>query len=196
MSSDNNTGDSSGESTYDRKQQAGKKKGTTYEAFKDGKSLGVDKEVKKSVEDYKQSKFNEGKDPGIKGPTGKVLNSFFKKGSGVTRTFYTDKVLTGKDLEKFRSLNTTQQEAQYKGYLDSRMSGQTDAYGNVNPNYGKDNSSTVIKTEMQVDEESKAETEKPKPKTTEEEEAAYKKRKGLVGSRSLSSTGGQRGFFN
>lgn len=196
MSSDNNTGDSSGESTYDRKQQAGKKKGTTYEAFKDGKSLGVDKEVKKSVEDYKQSKFNEGKDPGIKGPTGKVLNSFFKKGSGVTRTFYTDKVLTGKDLEKFRSLNTTQQEAQYKGYLDSRMSGQTDAYGNVNPNYGKDNSSTVIKTEMQVDEESKAETEKPKPKTTEEEEAAYKKRKGLVGSRSLFSTGGQRGFFN
>jgi hypothetical protein len=196
VSSDNNTGDSSGESTYDRKQQAGKKKGTTYEAFKDGKSLGVDKEVKKSVEDYKQSKFNEGKDPGIKGPTGKVLNSFFKKGSGVTRTFYTDKVLTGKDLEKFRSLNTTQQEAQYKGYLDSRMSGQTDAYGNVNPNYGKDNSSTVIKTEMQVDEESKAETEKPKPKTTEEEEAAYKKRKGLVGSRSLFSTGGQRGFFN
>ena len=196
MSSDNNTGDSSGESTYDRKQQAGKKKGTKYEAFKDGKSLGVDKEVKKSVEDYKQSKFNEGKDPGIKGPTGKVLNSFFKKGSGVTRTFYTDKVLTGKDLEKFRSLNTTQQEAQYKGYLDSRMSGQTDAYGNVNPNYGKDNSSTVIKTEMQVDEESKAETEKPKPKTTEEEEAAYKKRKGLVGSRSLFSTGGQRGFFN
>tara|TARA_B110000285_G_C14928917_1_gene516414 strand:- start:287 stop:889 length:603 start_codon:yes stop_codon:yes gene_type:complete len=200
VSSDNNTADSSGESTYDRKQDTRtkeqKKKGTTYEAFKDGKSLGVDEGVKKSVEDYKQSKFNEGKDPNIKIYGFKIdpLNKMFKKGSEVTRNFYTDRVLKGKDLEKFRSLNMTQQEKQYKGYLDSRLSGETDAYGNVNPNYGKDNSSTVIKTEMQVDEESKAETEKPK--TTEEEEAAYKKRKGLVGSRSLFSTGGQRGFFN
>ena len=194
MSSDNSTGDSSGQSTYDRKQQAGVKTGSTYEAFKDGKSLGVDEGVKKSVEDYKQSKFKEGKDPGIKGPAGKVLNSFFKKGSGATRTYYVDKVLKEKDLEKFRSLNTTEQEKQYKGYLDRRMSGETDAMGNVNPNFGRNNSSPIIKTEMQIDEESKAETEKPK--TTEEEEAAYKKKKGLVGSRSLFSTGGQRGFFN
>ena len=78
--------------------------------------------------------------------------------------------------------------------MNDRLSGKSDAYGNVNPNYGKDNSSPTIKTEMQVEQESKTEMEKPK--TTEEEEAAYKKRKGLVGSRSLFSTGGQRGFFN
>tara|TARA_R110001606_G_scaffold342793_1_gene491353 strand:+ start:325 stop:903 length:579 start_codon:yes stop_codon:yes gene_type:complete len=192
MSNDTSTSQNDGESTYDRKQQAGKKKGTTYEAFKDGKSQGIDYEVKDSVENYKESKFKEGKDPEIKGPTGKVLNSFFKKGSGVTRTYYAEKVLKGKELEKFRSLNTTEQEKQYKGYLDRRMSGETDAMGNVNPNFGRDGNNSV-KTEKQVDKESEEEMETT---TTPEDEEAYKKRKGLKGSRSLFSTGGQRGFFN
>ena len=199
MSNDNSSSNSNndGQSTYDRKQDTRtkeqKKKGTTYEAFKDGKSLGVDKEVKKSVEDYKESKFKEGKDPNLKG-TGKVLNSFFKKGSGVTRTYYAEKVLKGKELEKFRSLNTTEQEKQYKGYLDRRMSGETDAMGNVNPNFGRDGNNSV-KTEKQVDQESEKEMEN-ETTTTPEDEEAYKKRKGLKGSRSLFSTGGQRGFFN
>jgi len=197
MSSDNDTGtsDSSGQSTYDRKQQAGRKKGSTFESFKDGKSQGIDYGVKNSVEDYKQEKFKEGKDPNLKG-TLSVLNSFFKKGSKSTRTYYTEKVLKGKNLEKFRSLNTTEQEKQYKGYLDRRLSGETDAMGNVNPNFGRDGNDSV-RTVKQVEEESKKEMENETPKTTtEEEEAAYKKRKGLVGSRSLFSTGGQRGFFN
>ena len=196
MSSDNDTGtsDNSGQSTYDRKQQAGRKKGSTFESFKDGKSQGIDYGVKNSVEDYKQEKFKEGKDPNLKG-TLSVLNSFFKKGSKSTRTYYTEKVLKGKNLEKFRSLNTTEQEKQYKGYLDRRLSGETDAMGNVNPNFGRDGNDSV-RTVKQVEEESKKEIENETPKTTEEEEAAYKKRKGLVGSRSLFSTGGQRGFFN
>ena len=192
MSNDTSTSQNDSDSTYYQKQMAGKKTGTTYESFKDGKSQGIDYEVKNSVENYKESKFKEGKDPGIKGPTGKVLNSFFKKGSGVTRTYYAEKVLKGKDLEKFRSLNTTEQEKQYKGYLDRRMSGETDAMGNVNPNFGRDGNNSV-KTEKQVDKESEEEMETT---TTPEDEEAYKKRKGLKGSRSLFSTGGQRGFFN
>tara|TARA_R110000765_G_scaffold298422_1_gene393501 strand:+ start:137 stop:718 length:582 start_codon:yes stop_codon:yes gene_type:complete len=193
MSNDTSTSNSNndGQSTYDRKQQAGKKKGTTYESFKDGKSQGIDYGVKDSVENYKESKFKEGKNPNIKGSLS-VLNSFFKKGSGVTRTYYTEKVLKGKDLEKFRSLNTTEQEKQYKGYLDRRLSGETDAMGNVNPNFGRDGNNSV-KTEKQVDKESEEEMETT---TTPEDEEAYKKRKGLKGSRSLFSTGGQRGFFN
>ena len=191
MSTDTNTSQNDGESTYDRKQQAGKKTGTTYESFKDGKSQGIDYGVKDSVENYKESKFKEGKDPNLKGSLS-VLNSFFKKGSGVTRTYYAEKVLKGKDLEKFRSLNTTEQEKQYKGYLDRRMSGETDAMGNVNPNFGRDGNNSV-KTEKQVDKESEEEMETT---TTPEDEEAYKKRKGLKGSRSLFSTGGQRGFFN
>tara|TARA_R110000803_G_C11813841_1_gene301046 strand:+ start:300 stop:524 length:225 start_codon:yes stop_codon:yes gene_type:complete len=74
------------------------------------------------------------------------------------------------------------------------MSGETDAMGNVNPNFGKDKS-TSVKTEKQVDEESQEEMEN-ETTTTPEDEEAYKKRKGLKGSRSLFSTGGQRGFFN
>ena len=196
MSNDTSSSNSSNDSnsTYYQKQMAGKKTGTTYESFKDGKSQGIDYGVKDSVENYKESKFKEGKDPGIKGPTGKVLNSFFKKGSGVTRTYYAEKVLKGKDLEKFRSLNTTEQEKQYKGYLDRRMSGETDAMGNVNPNFGRDGNNSV-KTEKQVDKESEEEI-KNETTTTPEDEEAYKKRKGLKGSRSLFSTGGQRGFFN
>ena len=196
MSNDTSSSNSSNDSnsTYYQKQMAGKKTGSTYETFIDGKSQGIDYEVKNSVENYKESKFKEGKDPGIKGPTGKVLNSFFKKGSGVTRTYYAEKVLKGKDLEKFRSLNTTEQEKQYKGYLDRRMSGETDAMGNVNPNFGRDGNNSV-KTEKQVDKESEEEI-KNETTTTPEDEEAYKKRKGLKGSRSLFSTGGQRGFFN
>ena len=199
MSNDTSTSNSNndGQSTYDRKQdirtQEQKKKGSTYEAFRDGKSLGIDYQVKDSVENYKESKFKEGKNPNIKGSLS-VLNSFFKKGSGVTRTYYAEKVLKGKDLEKFRSLNTTKQEAQYKEYLDRRLSGETDAMGNVNPNFGKDKS-TSVKTEEQVDRESEEEMEN-ETTTTPEDEEAYKKRKGLKGSRSLFSTGGQRGFFN
>ena len=197
MSNDNSSSNSNndGQSTYDRKQDTRtkeqKKKGSTYEAFKDGESQGIDYEVKDSVENYKESKFKEGKDPNLKGSLS-VLNSFFKKGSGVTRTYYAEKVLKGKELEKFRSLNTTEQEKQYKGYLDRRMSGETDAMGNVNPNFGRDGNNSV-KTEKQVDKESEEEMETT---TTPEDEEAYKKRKGLKGSRSLFSTGGQRGFFN
>ena len=195
MSNDTSSSNSSNDSnsTYYQKQMAGKKTGTTYESFKDGKSQGIDYEVKDSVENYKESKFKEGKDPNLKGSLS-VLNSFFKKGSGVTRTYYAEKVLKGKELEKFRSLNTTEQEKQYKGYLDRRMSGETDAMGNVNPNFGRDGNNSV-KTEKQVDQESEKEM-KNETTTTPEDEEAYKKKKGLKGSRSLFSTGGQRGFFN
>jgi len=75
-----------------------------------------------------------------------VTKPFFKAGSRKTRTYFLDEVLTSKKAKKnigytqdeFKKLSTTKQEEVYKGYLDKRMSGQTDAFGNVNPNYGKD----------------------------------------------------------
>ena len=189
MSADKDTSTNDGESTYDRKQdirtKEQKKKGSTFESFKDGKSQGIDYGVKNSVENNKTFK-NNNSDNKIK---------IFNKGNEVNRTFYADKVLTGRNKEKFNSLNLTQQEAQYKSYMSKRLSGETDAYQNVNPNFGRDENNSV-KTVTQVEKESKEEMKKETPKTTEEEEAAYKKRKGLVGSRSLFSTGGQRGFFN
>ena len=78
--------------------------------------------------------------------------------------------------------------------VKGRLSGETDAMGNVNPNFGR-NGNNSVKTEKQVDQESEEEM-KNETTTTPEDEEAYKKRKGLKGSRSLFSTGGQRGFFN
>ena len=148
-----------------------------------------------SYMDSKNEKFSEGKKHNLSifGIKLDPLNKLFDKGSKSTRAYYTDRVLKGTAKEKFSMLSSKDKEKQYKGYLDRRMSGETDAMGNVNINYGRDGNDSV-KTVKQVEEESKKEMETPK--TTEEEEAAYKKRKGLVGSRSLFSTGGQRGFFN
>ena len=75
-----------------------------------------------------------------------ITKPIFQAGSRKTRTYFLDEVLTSKKAKKnigytqdeFKKLSTTKQEEVYKGYLDKRMSGQTDAFGNVNPNYGKD----------------------------------------------------------
>ena len=160
------------------------------------KNINVQNYSDKKTDSYMESKnetFKDGKKTNTKS---KLVNKFFDKGSKVTRTYYTDKVLKGTAKEKFSMLSDKDKEKQYASYLEGRTSGRTDAMGRVNVNYNKDNydNSKFQKTMTQVDAESKAETETPK--TTEEEEAAYKKRKGLVGSRSLFSTGGQRGFFN
>ena len=81
----------------------------------------------------------------LKGPVLSVASPFFEKGSIKTRTYFLDDVLTstkakkniGYTQEEFKNLSTTKQEEVYKGYLDKRMSGQTDAFGNISPGYSK-----------------------------------------------------------
>jgi len=75
-----------------------------------------------------------------------LLKGGFKKGSVATRTMFVDDVLTSKKAktnigytqEEFKNLSSTKQEEVYKGYLDSRMSGATDAYGNVSAGYSRE----------------------------------------------------------
>ncbi len=84
------------------------------------------------------------------GSTG-LLKEGFKKGSVATRTMFYDDVLTSKRAktnigytqEEFRNLSSTKQEEVYKSYLDNRMSGATDAYGNVSAGYSREK---VVKT--------------------------------------------------
>jgi len=79
------------------------------------------------------------------GSTG-LLKEGFKKGSVATRTMFYDDVLTSKRAktnigytqEEFKNLSRTKQEEVYKGYLDNRMSGATDAYGNVSAGYSRE----------------------------------------------------------
>jgi len=82
--------------------------------------------------DAKLDMFNKGKKGNAKG-TLALLNPIFEKGSEVTRNYYTTNVLKGKDLENFKSKSVTEQEAQYKSYLDGRLSGKTDAMGRDTP---------------------------------------------------------------
>ena len=65
----------------------------------------------------------------------KILSKPLQAGSKVTRDFYTDKVLGSKNFKgqtktEFLSMSATDQEKQYKDYIDNRTSGRTDAYGN------------------------------------------------------------------
>jgi len=77
---------------------------------------------------------------GIKGPptiriAGAILSKPLQAGSKVTRDFFTDKVLGSRNYknvskQEFLSYDADKQEMMYKGYIDKRTSGQTDAYGN------------------------------------------------------------------
>ena len=220
MSNDGGNNKSDGESTYDRKQQAGVKKGSTYETFRDGKSQGIDYGVKESVENYKEEQFkNSGKVDKITSPFmmvnlfGNALLDPLNKGSVKTRTMFTDKVLTSKNAKKnigytsaeFKSLSVDKQNEVYAGYMEGRMSGGTDAYGNVKSGWSKDATGTWKEqggndtpkrlTEKQIETESAAEIEKD-TRTEEEKEEDYKKVKGLKGSRSLFGNAGGRGYFD
>ena len=45
------------------------------------------------------------------------------------REFFTNRVLKGTEKVNFGSLNSTEQENQYKSYMEKRLSGETDAIG-------------------------------------------------------------------
>jgi len=197
------------------KQEEGSDAGFTntqsYESFNKNEvySAKSDDQVQQDIKDRKdrQAKekefINSGK---VKTPflTLKPLESAFKKGSIKTRTFFSNKVLSKKGVTykgtkysktEFQDLSVDKQNEIYGSYIEGRLSGQTDAYGNVNPNFGKDNDRPTRKTEQQVEDESEQE-EKKDEKTEEEKEEEYKKVKGLKGSRSMFGNAGGRGYFD
>ena len=135
---------------------------------------------------------------------GNILEKPLKAGSIKTRTFFSNKVLSKKGVTHdgmhygkttFENLSLEKQNEIYAGYISKRMSGETDAYGNVNPNYGKGDGGNqpIRKTEVQIESESETETKKDDVAISEDE---YKKRRGLIGSRSMFSRSGGRGFFD
>jgi hypothetical protein len=220
MSSNGNSGSSSGgESTYDRKQQAGVKKGSTFQTYKGGKAVGVDYALKDKIESQKLEKFhNAGKVDEIKTPItainiiGNATLGWTNAGSVKTREYFTNKVLSSTKAKKnigytqseFKNLTSAKQEEVYDSYMSNRMSGKTDAYGNTHPNYTKEKDGTfrktgggdnqTRKTEAQIlQENTEAETKKDDVAISEDE---YKKRRGLIGSRSMFSRSGGRGFFD
>ena len=73
---------------------------------------------------------------------GTVLKPLFKVGSEKTRDYFTDKVLnqkrgfttkSGRTIRSadWKTMTHTEREGIFKSYMEGRMSGRTDAYGNV-----------------------------------------------------------------
>ena len=132
-----------------------------------------------------------------------ATKGLFDKGSVKTRTFFKNSVLSKKGVtykgikmskSQFENFSLTKQKEVYKDYIRKRMSGETDAYGNVNINYGKgDGNQPTRKTAVQIESESGTETKKEDVEISEDE---YKKRRGLIGSRSMFARAGARGFFD
>jgi len=188
----------------------------------EGKS---DSEVKANIEDRNKKRAEEEKFINM-GKTDKVETPFmainiignmgldlFNKGSVKTRSFFKDSVLSKKGVtyqgikmskSQFENLSLEKQNEVYKDYIGKRMSGETDAYGNVNPNFGKDDNKPVRLTETQIESQSaaaaaaeaKAESEAKEQASKDQADAYKKKRLSVVGSRSLFANPGGRGFFN
>ena len=77
-----------------------------------------------------------------------ALKPFFKWGSEKTRDYFTGKVLNqkrgfttklGKTIRyaDWKTMKHKERESIYKSYMEGRMSGRTDAYGNVNTHYAQ-----------------------------------------------------------
>ncbi|BAQ87686.1 cation transport ATPase [uncultured Mediterranean phage uvMED] len=214
-------------------------KGNTWS----GKS---DDQVKKDIETRKETRaketeFQNYNKPPVEytGPIGaiKVLNwvgnkigqSKFAKDTNLkNRTFFTDSVLSKKGVydgntklskSEFQSLSLEKQNEIYGNFMEDRMSGKTDAYGNpIGGNRREtikhknkdgtyttksvwmggndnDNNQQVRLTNEQITKQTE-EAEEKDTKTEEEKEEDYKKVKGLKGSRSLFGNAGGRGYFD
>ena len=197
-------------------QQSGGKKGSTFQTYRDGKAIGVDTELKKKIEDQKEETFkNYHKPPRPEGFINNRLNAFeqssFAKWTGkVNRTYFSDKVLEGKNVKRnigytkaeFRNLSLEEQNKVYGEYMSNRMSGATDAYGNVKIGWTKDATGTFRETDNsnrqtftveEIAQQNQAEETEAEVKITEDE---YKKRRGLIGSRSMFGKAGGRGYFD
>jgi len=200
-------------------QQSGGKKGSTFQTYRDGKAVGVDTKLKNKIENQKEETFkNYHKEPRPKGYINDKLNLFeqskFAKHTGkVNRTYFTNKVLEGKNAKKnigytkaeFRNLSLDEQNKVFSGYMSNRMEGKTDAYGNTHANYRKEKDGTFRKVggndrtytvEEIATQNETGETEEKDTRTDDEKEEDYKKAKGLKGSRSLFGNSGGRGYFD
>lgn len=223
MSNDGNKGNSGdGQSTYDRKQQAGVKKGSTFQTYRDGKAIGVDTELKNKIEGQKLDKFHKaGQVTKINTPitavnvVGNALLGWTNAGSVKTREYFTEKVLSSKKSKsnigytksEFKNLSSTKQEEVYESYMSNRMSGKTDAYGNPTGGWRKEtvsgkevwmggNENNVQqKSETQILQEN-VDAEKKDQAADEQADYSKKKRLSVTSSRSLFANEGGRGFFN
>jgi hypothetical protein len=106
-------------------------------------------------------------------PGSTILNAAQKlrqKSFEANRKFYQEKVLKSKNRSSY--VDTLDS---YKEYMANRLSGKTDAYGNVNVNYGRDNEGNVQQKKVVG-----GQTILTKEKTPEEKTIEEKKKKNMM----------------
>jgi hypothetical protein len=119
----------------------------------------------------------------VKGPVSLVANIFLgtktrQKMFERNRKFYREKVLKSKNRAGY--VDTLES---YKSYMNNRLSGKTDAYGNPNPGY-KNNRDSNQSIQQKVLKEVEAENKSMEPKKTEVKQSLFKKsgnRSGMIG---------------
>lgn len=190
----------------------------------------------KKIKDTKKKDFIESGankiDRNLKGPPSlQVTKSPFQAGSIKTRTFFDEKVLAssrakqniGYTKTEFEALSLTEQNRVYDKYMQGRMSGQTDAYGNLQQGYRRETikvkkadgtmttkqvilggndkgGQTKTKTTQQIEAENVAQQKAAQAEAdqaaAEQADAYKKKRLSITSSRSLFGRAGGRGFYN
>ena len=178
-----------------------------------------DSEVKANIEDRNKKRADEEKfinmgKTDIPFLTFKPLEGALKKGSIKTRTFFKDSVLSKKGVNykgiqmtksQFENLSLEKQNEVYGSYMEGRMSGATDAYGNVKTGWDRDDKGNLVNrggdnnpirlTEKQIETESETVAKKDQA-ADEQADYSKKKRLSVTSSRSLFANEGGRGFFN
>lgn len=181
------------------------------EAVATGGTTYSDTKIKdKKKKDFIESGANK-IDRTIGGPPAlQVMKGPFQAGSIKTRTFFDEKVLASSKAKKnigytqaeFRKLSLTEQNKVYSNYMEKRLSGKTDAYGNqtFTGGDGGGQTQTQTKTQAQVEAENvaaqKAAQAEADQAAAEQADAYKKKRLSITSSRSLFAKSGGSGFFN
>lgn len=188
--------------------QTSREIGLTTQNIKDQKARD------KAIQEAKEQAFSDQRAYNVRRATDKgppsvriatnILNKPLQKGAVYTGKFFTEKVLTSKYAKKnigytkqeFDKLSVEKQNEVYSGYMSKRMSGETDAYGNV---VARGDGGGQTKTETQIEAENvaaqKAAQAEADQAAAEQADAYKKKRLSITSSRSLFARPGGRGFF-
>lgn len=190
--------------------QTSREIGLTTSTIKDQKARD------KAIKEAKEQAFSDQRAYNVRRATDKgppslriatnILNKPLQKGAVYTGNFFTTKVLTsskakkniGYTKEEFDKLSVEKQNEVYSGYMSKRMSGETDAYGNVITR-GDGGGQRQTKTQAQIEAENvaiqKAAQAEADQAAAEQADAYKKKRLSITSSRSLFARPGGRGFF-
>jgi len=129
------TPSNTGNNREDRRSTQYSSQPKTKSTFKTSKTSFNDAVGKSNLDNYQVKKV-----PGFN-PVSLILNAAQKSRQKLfekNRKFFREKVLKSKNRSGYKDTLDS-----YSSYMKNRLSGKTDAYGNVNPGYGRDRDNNI-----------------------------------------------------